>query len=61
MSKDWREQYTNCHDCAEFQDNNQPTELCKQCQCFNCTYDRSKCLARKWCQRDNEEIELLNE
>lgn len=55
---DWREQYENCHDCAEFTDSEIATEHCKICVCFGCKEDRSKCLTNRYCVRDDEEIIL---
>lgn len=55
---DFRGSYSNCHDCAEFQDHKQTTMMCSQCECYECEYDRDKCLIGKWCKRDKIEIEI---
>lgn len=48
----------NCQSCAEFEDNLQPTELCKICQCFNCKENRRNCFNKGFCFRDNVPIEF---
>lgn len=54
--KDWRIKHINCRDCAEFQDNIAPTEMCKTCKCYNCKSDRSRCLKGRYCSRDGVEF-----
>lgn len=53
---DWRDEYTNCYDCTEYQDNEKPTDMCGICKCCNCDNDRSICLDERYCIKYDEEF-----
>ena len=54
--EDFREQHENCWDCAEYQTFKKSTDRCKKCNCFQCTYDRNKCLTAMYCFKNNINI-----
>jgi hypothetical protein len=55
---DWRENYSNCYSCAEFQDHDIETIYCSDCQCFNCEYNRQVCYKNQWCKAENAPIKF---